>query len=114
MLSEEMNFSRLNPAEIERLSILSEECGEVIQAISKILRHGFESDNEGKLPVSNRSHLAQEIGHVQFCIDWLVGASDVELIVIEQQRVLRPQRIQPYLHHNLIYRSSVVKPESIC
>jgi hypothetical protein len=33
----------LNPAQAERLAILAEECGEIVQVIGKILRHGFES-----------------------------------------------------------------------
>src|SRR5579872_899269 len=36
---------RLTPAQIERLALLAEECGEVMQAVSKILRHGYESRN---------------------------------------------------------------------
>ena len=35
------NFNQLTPAETERLAILAEECGEVIQAVGKILRHGY-------------------------------------------------------------------------
>lgn len=37
------NFNGLSPAETERLALLSEEMGEVQQAIGKILRHGYES-----------------------------------------------------------------------
>lgn len=33
------------PTEAERLVVLMEECGEVIQACSKILRHGWKSSN---------------------------------------------------------------------
>ena len=34
------HFNNLTPGEAERLAILAEECGEVIQIIGKILRHG--------------------------------------------------------------------------
>jgi hypothetical protein len=37
------HFNGLTPAEAERLALLAEECGEVIQAIGKVLRHGYES-----------------------------------------------------------------------
>lgn len=37
------HFNGLTPAEAERLAMLSEECGEVIQIIGKILRHGYDS-----------------------------------------------------------------------
>ena len=36
------NFSRLSAGEVERLAILAEECGEVIQVVGKVLRFGFE------------------------------------------------------------------------
>lgn len=34
------HFNNLTPGEAERLAMLAEECGEVIQAVGKILRHG--------------------------------------------------------------------------
>lgn len=34
-------FNGLSPAEVERLALLAEECGEVIQTVGKILRHGY-------------------------------------------------------------------------
>ena len=33
-------FNGLTPAEAERLALLMEECGEVVQIIGKVLRHG--------------------------------------------------------------------------
>jgi hypothetical protein len=38
-----MSFNQLTDAEAERLALLAEECGEVVQVIGKILRHGYES-----------------------------------------------------------------------
>ena len=40
------HFNGLSESEQERLSILIEECGEVVQAACKILRHGYESFNQ--------------------------------------------------------------------
>lgn len=37
------NHNRLTPAQTERLAMLAEECGEVIQIVGKILRHGLHS-----------------------------------------------------------------------
>lgn len=36
-------FNELNPAQVELLALLAEEMGEAIQAIGKVLRHGYES-----------------------------------------------------------------------
>ena len=37
------HFNKLTPAEDERLAMLAEECAEVIQIVSKIQRHGYDS-----------------------------------------------------------------------
>jgi len=44
-MSDEKHFNGLSPAEAERLALLAEECGEVVQAVCKVLRHGYESTN---------------------------------------------------------------------
>lgn len=51
------HFNGLTPAEAERLAMLSEECGEVIQVIGKILRHGYDSKYGG---LTNREKLLDE------------------------------------------------------
>lgn len=57
--------NNLSDAELERLAYLAEECGEVIQVIGKIIRHGYESHNpfdpETK---SNRTLLTMELTNV--------------------------------------------------
>lgn len=53
------HFNQLTPAEAERLALLAEECGEVIQAIGKILRHGYESRHPDGGP-TNREALERE------------------------------------------------------
>lgn len=54
------HFNDLTPAEAERLAMLAEECGEVIQAVGKILRHGYESTHPDGGP-TNREALRREI-----------------------------------------------------
>lgn len=50
------------PAEAERLMMLMEECAEVIQAASKILRHGWTSFNPHDVHrVPNSEHLDKEL-----------------------------------------------------
>lgn len=57
----------LSPAQAERLAMLAEECGEVIQVIGKILRHGYASyhpDQQGtpaKHRFTNRQALGAEL-----------------------------------------------------
>ncbi len=52
------------------MNILSEECAEVIQAISKCHRFGINNYKPGK-PKTNREHLEEELGDLLAMIDIL-------------------------------------------
>ena len=58
----------MNPKQKEALDILQEECAEVIVAISKISRFGLDNVKPGK-PLTNRQHLAEELGDLQAMIE---------------------------------------------
>jgi len=59
------HFNQLTPAEAERLAMLAEECGEVIQIIGKILRHGYASHNPKDMKkMPNKFLLSKEMGDV--------------------------------------------------
>jgi NTP pyrophosphatase (non-canonical NTP hydrolase) len=94
------HFNELMPAELERLALLSEECGEVIQIIGKIIRHGYEScnpnDPEG---VTNRELLEKELGDVDFATALLCRAKDVRRWKIESHSEVKGLKIGKYLHH---------------
>jgi len=55
------HFNQLTPAEAERLAMLAEECGEVIQVIGKILRHGYDSYHPVNPSATNRQLLGREL-----------------------------------------------------
>ena len=62
------HFNELRPGEHERLAMLIEECGEVIQAAGKVLRHGYlswhpdaKAPDEDHSPPNNRDDLMREI-----------------------------------------------------
>lgn len=52
----------------EILDITQEECAEVVVAVSKISRFGLDNYKPGK-PLTNRQHLAEELGDLQAMID---------------------------------------------
>lgn len=52
----------------EALDILQEECAEVIVAVSKISRFGIDNYKPNK-PLTNRQHLAEELGDLQAMIE---------------------------------------------
>lgn len=93
------HFNKLTPAEAERLSILAEECAEVIQVIGKIQRHGFDSKhpNGGK---TNRQLLEKELGDVDVAKHLMIESEDVDDDQIGQGFTDKLFNLPPYLHHN--------------
>lgn len=57
----EAHFNQLTPAEAERLAMLAEEAGEIVQIVCKILRHGYESYHPENPGETNRDLLANEV-----------------------------------------------------
>lgn len=72
----------LTPAEIERLGILAGECGAVAQAVSKVLRFGWESQSPygGRL---NRHALEREIGNLRAIVNLMLDVDDVRLSEVQ-------------------------------
>ena len=90
----------LIPAEVERLAILAEECGEVIQIVGKILRHGYCSFNPvNQNRISNRGLLAKEIGDLKWIISLMLAEGDVAEGAVLQRERLKTESTRPYLHH---------------
>jgi NTP pyrophosphatase (non-canonical NTP hydrolase) len=100
------HFNRLNPAEDERLTLLAEECAEVIQAIMKIKRHGYESCDptevvqEGQWRTANRQLLEKELGDVTYAMHLMLARKDVRATAILEASRQKQIKIAPYLHHN--------------
>ena len=92
--------TELFPPELERLAFLAEECAEAIQAVGKIVRHGYESydPTKGRTP-TNRRMLESELADIRFAISLLEQARDVSARNIEaaiSARIANPGR---YMHH---------------
>lgn len=98
-----MAFNGLTDAEAERLGILAEECAEVIQAVGKILRHGYETGHPTKPEgLTNRQQLELELGDVGFILGFMVHEGDVREQRIALRRTEKASKIQHYLHHNQV------------
>ena len=91
------HFNGLTPGEAERLALLIEECGEVIQAASKALRHGMSSrwDN-GQ---SNKVKLEEELGHLFLEVRRMTSHGDLEMSIIENYGAEKNNRPNLYHHH---------------
>jgi NTP pyrophosphatase (non-canonical NTP hydrolase) len=94
------HFNDLTPAEAERLALLAEECGEVIQVIGKILRHGYDSYNPHDPDAgNNRMLLEKEIGDLSATIDIMRWERDVRDKGIHDAADRKLKRISQWLHH---------------
>ena len=70
------SFNKLSAAQIERLAILAEECGETVQAAMKVIRRGYDRKHPRKPGPTNRGHLEEEIGNILNAVEMLVEAGD--------------------------------------
>lgn len=92
------HFNRLTPAQAERLAILAEECGEVIQVVGKILRHGYDSHHPIR-NVDNISMLEQELGDLGAAVFMLAEAKDIDHRNVEVAIKDKRHRVKKYMHH---------------
>lgn len=93
-------FNQLSNAQAERLAILSEELGEGILAIGKILRHGYESRNP-LIPMSdtNRQDLERELGDILGAVMVMVDANDLDKDHISAQVDVKIESLKRWVHH---------------
>lgn len=98
------HFNKLSPAEAERLAMLAEECGEVIQAVGKILRHGYESFHPNDLfnghpkpgAENNRDRLTHELADLLAVVEMM----DADHAIIDAKaRDAAFARKMRYAHH---------------
>jgi len=95
------NFNGLSAAETERLSILAEECGEVIHIVGKILRHGYESFNPKSSRVNtNRFLLEKELGDIQAIHRIMSCANDIRHEKTKELSLDKIFKLKRYIHHN--------------
>ena len=77
--------------------------GEAIQAIGKVLRHGYDSKNpliEGSL--TNREELEKELGDVEVAIYLLDYHSDIDSGKVDNRILTKCKMIGKWLHHTEI------------
>lgn len=92
--------NQLTDAETERLAILAEECGEVVQMVGKILRHGYESYHpKDEARTTNRELLENEIGNIGVALDMMVTAEDIDEARLQDNFNRKKTTIKKYLHH---------------
>ncbi|MCL4525553.1 MAG: hypothetical protein M1492_03465 [Gammaproteobacteria bacterium] len=101
---ENKSFSNgLSDAQSERLALLVEEMGEAVQAVGKILRHGYASVNPDAPEVgNNRVRLVHEMGDILAVIQLIKDAGDLDIGELELAKLDKLRRIGRYLHHQSV------------
>lgn len=96
------HYNGLTPEEQEALSLAMEECGEVVQIIGKIQRHGLDSEHPDSGTV-NRDQLAKECADVLCAIKILVRDGVIEQRQIDAARrsKIKKFRARPELLHHI-------------
>jgi len=86
----------------EAMSILQEECAEVIQAVSKINRFGIDNYKPGK-PKTNREHLEEELGDLLAMIDIL---QDMNIVSPKSMKQAKQAKIEKLKQWSSIYEQN--------
>lgn len=93
------HFNQLTNAQTERLDMLQEECAEVIQIISKIKRHGYESHHPDTPGEDNREFLERELGDMLGVLDHMLDHNDVSYEEVKRAAHQKMKRARKYMHH---------------
>lgn len=93
----------LTEAEAERLALLVEECGEVIQAAAKVLRHGWDSRHPNAIDgPTNRQQLEKEVGHMRQAVGMMLHAEDLGATAMRDALIKKAGSISQWLHHQRV------------
>lgn len=109
----EPHFNRLTPTQAELLALLAEECGELVQAIGKTLRHGLDSVNPLLPPGtgrSNRGWLEKEMGDVRAAMILLCEAGITDKAAVHSLADVKRANVQRWLHHARVAHPTGDKP----
>ena len=85
----------MNSQEREVMNILSEECAEVIQAISKCHRFGIDNFKPGK-PKTNREHLEEELGDLLAMVDILESIGVIDFNNLEVAKRAKIEKLKKW------------------
>lgn len=87
-------------AENEMLDILQEECAEVIQAISKIKRHGWDSYNPDILAApTNQDHFSDEVAQLLTVVGQFFANGKLSELRMEEEAKRKSEQLKKYTHY---------------
>lgn len=89
-------------AQAERLTLLAEECSEVIKAVCKIERHGWvarRSTPGGVHVYNNRGELENELGNLYSVVARMIRAGDVNSEAIARANDEHDEQLKQYTYY---------------
>jgi len=93
--------NQLSTDQVERLAMLAEECGEVIQIVGKILRHGYDSTHPDGGP-SNRELLVNELCDIDAVWGAMRSRGDIKGYSYAKVKEVWVRKLR-YTHHQEDY-----------
>ena len=99
------HFNKLSPEVAELLAVLAEECGEVVQRVGKILRHGIDNANPYN-GVMNRASLEDELTDIMTVVDLL---SRLGILNWERINDAIPAKLERLGRPGIMHHSSLLK-----
>lgn len=96
------HFNKLSNAELERLALLGEECGEVIQVIGKVIRHGYTDSHPKYGNKPTRQMLEQEIADLFVIIELMIIEDDINDNQLYNCKMLKKNKINNSLRYNKV------------
>lgn len=92
-----MRLENLKLEEIEKLILLQEECSELIQSCSKILRFGKDAFNpEDDIQEDNLTKLTKEIADVQVLIKLIINGFKLDTELLDDCRHSKIRKLKKY------------------
>jgi len=83
----------MNEREREILLILQEESAEVIQAVSKVFRFGWDSEWDGQ---TNREHLEEEVGDYLAMVQIMVDTGMIDTFAIDTAKHKKIEKLKKW------------------
>lgn len=95
------HFNQLSESTQELLVLVAEEASEIIQAVTKILRHGKDSKNPYVAnSLTNIQQLEKELGQLRLIVDELIEREFIDELEIHTHMQEKSLEINQWLHHN--------------
>lgn len=97
--SKAVPFNNLSAAQDERLAMLAEEAGEIVMAVGKIMRHGYDSYHPDHPNSTNVLELEKEIGDLMAVVREMAKRGDIDPARVAKHTDAKWAKALKWTHH---------------